>query len=487
MTPSAELRPSFEDIFHILAQLPEDKLLKLKLRLKHAAFKPHSKLLQAMVLLTLGQEAAATVCLDALRDERAAQYVRGSRLGAAGDPHPPELDAAAAVLLARIYSLLAEENLCGREAMVRAYERVLEAGGDQEPPESVLAEAREKCGGALGFAGSGSRFQTLRSEPGIARAGGAARSSPVPIGSASEPSGPRTLRSSGSPASFISRFEISATRPAEPRAPAAPQREDPPASPAGSGARRGPVHTSAEAGTSSHAPSATPACSLPPHPPSFCPAAPNLACPPSLHAPCPAAASPSEPHAEQRKFFTFVVLHANSDVDTALRVKELLEGMGVPDGATFCEDFLAGGHGQLSCFQDAMENSAFTILLLTKNFLCQVCMFQTNSALVESILRPSKHNSVIPFVPKENPLGESEIPIFLRGLVPLNENSAVFPSRVRNTFTRSKISEQKALWQQRQQAREQQRRLQLHQEHWQTLRHLSALNLGSLPQAPWPP
>ncbi|XP_010221010.1 PREDICTED: TIR domain-containing adapter molecule 1 [Tinamus guttatus] len=346
MTPSTEVQPSFEDVFNILSRIPEDKLLNLKYKLKHLMFKPCSKLLQAMVLLTLRREADARICLDALRDEQAARYVHRTRLGPAGaqengeDPQPPELDAEAMVLLARIYSLLADENLCGREAVVRAYRRVIEACGasrdpQQEPLRSILAEAQEKCGAALGFVGSGSRFQPLRS-------------------------------------------------------------------------------------------------------------------------------------------------------DLALRVKGLLEAMGVPDGATFSGDFLTGGRGQLSCFQDAMENSAFTILLLTKNFLCQPCMFQTNSALMQSIETPSKYNSVIPFVPRENPLEDSEIPFFLRGLVPLNENSPMFSTRVRNTFTRSKVSEQKALWKQRQQVQEQQRKLQLYQEHWRILRRLSELNLGSLPRAPWP-
>ncbi|NXD15942.1 TCAM1 protein, partial [Nothocercus nigrocapillus] len=593
MTPSAEVQPSFEDVFRILSQLPEDKLLNLKHKLKHLIVKPCSKLLQAMVLLTLRQEADARVCLDALRDEQAALYVHRARLGPAGlredgeDPHPPQLDAGALVLLARIYSLLVDEKLCGREAMVRAYQRVIEACGtrgdpQREPLNSVLAEAQEKCGAALGFAGSGSRFQTLRSAPGIAHPGSAsavARSSPVPIGSVSEPSGPRSLRSSGSPASFTSRFEISesptavfrsrsprggavppgsragaaspdsqpaqgtaalapgpekplpaasrhpplpdpdtpsprrsaanrpvesgdisSTSPAEPQAPKAPRREDLAASAPepGGAAQPAPVPQSvgaprpaedAPATAPFHAPSPAPACSLPPRPSAFPSAPPNFAYPPSVPSPFPAACPPpaaaSPARGEERKFFTFVVLHASNDADTALRVKGLLEGLGVPDGATFCEDFLTGGRGQFSCFQEAMENSAFTILLLTKNFLCQLCIFQTNSALMESIRRPSKHNSVIPFVPKENPLEEGEIPIFLQGLVPLNENSAVFSTRVRNTFTHSKVSEQKALWKQRQHSQEQQRKLQLYQEYCQTLGHFSALNLGSLPQAPW--
>ncbi|NXE55378.1 TCAM1 protein, partial [Casuarius casuarius] len=621
MAQSAEVQPSFEHIFNILSQIPEDKLLILKYKLKHLISKPSSRLLQAMVLLTLGQEADARICLDTLRNDQAALYIHRTRLGAAGVQEdgealqPPQLDADARMLLARIYSLLVDENLCSREAVARAYQTAIEACGtsgnpQQEPLKSILAEAQEKCGAAVGFAGSGGRFQMTRSDTGFLQTAGpnfVARSSPVQIGSVSDLSGPRTLRSSGSPASLISRFEISesptavfrtrspgcnhvpqpsrlcgeptscageseslgpqetswanspnshpaqgatahvprpekalqasschpslpipetqlptlsavnqpvksshisSTMTAEPQARkegAAQKQEDLPTGPPDStaAAHTGPTHRAVEdvsAGKSFHTASPVSACSLPPHTSSFSSAPPlhaappNLAYPPPLHSsssparPPPVqaaeAASTSEPDGEERKFFTFVVLHASEDVDIACRVKKLLESMGVPNGATFCEDFLTGGRGQLSCFQDAMENSAFTILLLTKNFLCQLCMFQTNSALMESILRPSKHNSVIPFVPRENPLERRQIPPLLSGLVSLDENSPVFSSTVKNTFTPSKISELKAMWKQIQQVQEQKRKLQLYQDHFQTLKNLADLNLGSLPQVP---
>ncbi|XP_042691623.1 TIR domain-containing adapter molecule 1 [Centrocercus urophasianus] len=203
-------------------------------------------------------------------------------------------------------------------------------------------------------------------------------------------------------------------------------------------------------------------------------------CPPPLKT-VKAALAP-EPSGEKKKFFTFVVLHAWEDEHIACRIKDLLENMGVPNGATFCEDFLIAGHNQLTCFQDAMENSAFLILLLTKNFLCHQCMFQTNSALMESIQRPSKHNSVIPFVPKENPLERSQIPSMLSVLVALDENSPVFARTVQNTFTPEKINERKAMWCQIQQVQEQKRKQELYQDHCQTLQNLGALTLGSLPQ-----
>ncbi|KFZ48623.1 TIR domain-containing adapter molecule 1, partial [Antrostomus carolinensis] len=615
MAQSAQLQPSFEDVFNILSQIPHDKLLNLKYKLKHLIFGPSSKLLQAMVLLTLGQEVDARICLDALGDNQAAQYVHQIKLGAAGeqadgeDLQPPQLDAGAMELLAQIYSVLAEEKLCSHEAVDKACK---EPQGDtlsSAPPED-----RDKHGSAIS---TGDKFQTLRSDVDVgfhqmSNPNYMVRSSPVQIRGNSDPSGPQTLRSLGSP-SLPSRFEISASPtvvfhtqpppcervlqpsqlcegsssgagqpdgdrqshglqetswPSRPKSHpgqdtsvqvsqplevpqvsshhptlSAPEMQLPtlgavtqpvessdvsntmaaethtpeestdkkpnekqfstglPASRATE--ETGPAHTSRKdshvpAGISSNsAPASMSARSLPPPTYSFSstlPPAPhkppsNLSYPPPIHSsPSPAWPPPlqtvepvptSEPDGEETKFFTFVVLHASEDEIVAHRVKDLLEKMGVPNGATLSEDFFIAGRSHMTCFQDAMENSAFIILLLTKNFPCDLCMFQTNIALMESILKPSKRNSVIPFVPKENPLERSQIPSMLGGLMPLDENSPGFSRTVQNTFNSTRINERKAMWD-----RMQKKKLQLYWDQYQTQQKLAALNLSSLPQVP---
>ncbi|XP_072701217.1 TIR domain-containing adapter molecule 1-like isoform X1 [Ciconia boyciana] len=633
MAQSAKLQPSFEDVFNILSQIPQDKLLSLKHKLKHLVLGPSSKLLQAMVLLTLGQEVDARICLDALRDNRAAQYVHQTKLGAAGvqedgeDLQPPQLDAGAMALLAQIYSVLAEENLCSHEAMDKACQAATKAcNGSKETQgdtlNSIPAEDHEKHGSANSM-DPGDKFQTLRSDMAtgflrMASPNYTVRSSPVQIGGNSDLSGPRTLCSVGS-SSFSSHFEISASptvvfhtqpsshkhvpqpnqlcegstsgagqpeghrqshepqetswasRPnshpgqdtgaqvpqlekvlqvgschatlpipetqlptmgavnqpvessdvsstvaAEPHAPkeSTDKKQDEKQLSTGLPDSRatvdtGPAHMSKEdsyvpAGISSISASASiSASSLPPPTYSFSPTLPpplqrapsNFSYPPPLHSsPFPAQPPPlqavkavptSKPESGETKFFTFVVLHASEDETVAHRVKDLLENMGVPNGATLCEDFFIAGRSHLTCFQDAMENSAFIILLLTKNFPCDLCMFQTNTALMESILKPCKRDSVIPFVPKENPLERSQIPSTLGGLMPLDENSPGFSRTVHNTFTTSRINERKAMWDLMQR-----KKLQLYQERYQTLQNLAALNLGSLPQVPpsatWP-
>ncbi|NXL59433.1 TCAM1 protein, partial [Chordeiles acutipennis] len=622
MAQSAELQPSFEDVFNILSQIPRDKLLNLKYKLKHLIFGPSSKLLQAMVLLTLGQEVDARICLDALGDNQAAQYVHQIKLGAAGeqadreDSQPPQLDAGAVELLAQIYSVLAEEELCSHEAVAKACQAATksckETPGDTL--SSVPAEDQDKHGSAISV---GDKFQTLRSDVDVGfhqmpNPNYVVRSCPVQIRGNSEPSGPQTLRSLESP-SFPSRFEISASPtivfhtqppphervlqpsqlcegsssaagqpdgdsqshglketswPSRPNSHpgqdtsvqvsrpeevpqvgshhptlSAPERQlptlgavNPPAkssdvsstmaagthAPEESTDRKpnekqfstglpasrateetGPAHTSRKdshvpAGISSNSPSAsTPARSLPPPTYSFSSTLPpsphkppsNLSHPPPIHSsPSPAWPPPlqtvepvptSEPDGGETKFFTFVVLHASEDEIVAHRVKDLLEKMGVPNGATLSEDFFIAGRSHMTCFQDAMENSAFIILLLTKNFPCNLCMFQTNTALMESILKPSKRDSVIPFVPKENPLERSQIPSMLGGLMPLDENSPGFSRTVQNTFNSTRINERKAMWDMMQR-----KKLQLHWDRYQAQQKLAALNLGSLPQVP---
>ncbi|NXN51191.1 TCAM1 protein, partial [Rynchops niger] len=619
MAQSADLQPSFEDVFTILSQIPQDKLLSLKHKLKHLIFGPSSKLLQAMILLTLGREGDARICLDALGDNRAAQYVHQTKLGAAGvqedreDLQPPQLDVGAMALLAQIYSLLAEEKLCSHEAMDKACQAAAKASNASKETQgdtlnSIPPKEQEKHGSAVNV-GPGGTFQTLRSDAGVGSLQTPSPnyvviSSPMHIGGNSDLSGPRTLRSLGSP-SLPSCFEISTsptvvfhTQPSSPEHLRQPSRlcEGSTSGPDSDRERHSLQETSWASRTNSHprqdavaqAPqpekvlqvsSSHPTLPIPetqlptlgaanqphqssdvsstvaaePHAPkestdknqdekqlstglpdsratvdtepactarkdscvpagiSFNSASPSILPPTysfssTLPPPLPGAASSlsyttprhsspspawppplqtveagliSEPDGGERKFFTFVVLHASEDEIVAHRVKNLLENMGVPNGATLSEDFFIAGRSHLTCFQDAMENSAFIILLLTKNFPCNLCMFQTNTALMESILKPSKRDSVIPFVPKENPLERSQLPSTLGGLMPLDENSPGFSKTVQNTFTAIRISNRKAMWDQMQR-----RKLQQYLEQDQMLQNLAALNLGSHPQVP---
>ncbi|CAN8201339.1 unnamed protein product [Coccothraustes coccothraustes] len=595
MAQSAELQPSFEDVFNILSQAPAEKLLSLKLKLKHLVPGPCSKLLQAMVLLTLGQETDARICLDALRDNRAAQYIQQTKLGAAGvqedreDLQPPQLDAGAVALLAQVYTVLAEEQLCSPKARNKA------CHASKDTQQGMLNNSPPKEQDKQGSAaseGSGDRFGTLRSHedagfPPTASSRCMVRSSPVEIRGNSDLSGPRPLCSVGS-SPLSSCLEISAsptvafhTQPSVPECvpwpgcaghhngdteshgPQESSWASTPSPPPGQGtAAQGPQAEkvlqvspcqptplpfpetplpsepaqSSEVSstvTGPHAPrekqdekqlsagvpdsraavdtapalvsiqdSYIPAgipcntahasistCSLPPPTYSFSSTLPplqespsKLSYPPPLRSspaaarpPAPPAMDPSEP--DGAKFFTFVVLHASEDEIVAHQVKDLLESMGVSNGATLSEDFFIAGRSHMTCFQEAMENSAFMILLLTKNFPCNLCLYQTDTALMQSILDPSKQDSVIPFLPKANALECSQIPRMLSALVTLNESSPLFSKNVQKTFNPKKIREKKAMWDQR-------RKLQARWEQHQAQQKMAELSLGSPPWVP---
>ncbi|NXS38386.1 TCAM1 protein, partial [Pomatostomus ruficeps] len=597
MAQSAEPQPSFEDVFNILSQAPAEKLLSLKLKLKHLIPGPCSKLLQAMVLLTLGQETDARICLDALRDNQAAQYVHQIKLGTAGaredgeDLQPPQLDAGAGALLAQVYTVLAQEKLCSPQARDKA----CHASKDTQRGtlNNVPHEGQDKQGSAARV-GSGDRFWTLRSDEdaGFLRTASSnyvARSSPVQIPGHSDVSGPRTLCSAGS-SSLSSALEISASptvafhsQPSVPEHVPQPSRARHPdgdreshgpqecswastASPppgqdtAAQGPRpekilhvspchltlpvpetplpsepaqssdvsstapepqtprdqqdkkqdekqdekqlstgvpepraavdAAPAHVSIEnsyipAGIPSNsAPASSSTCSLPPPTYSFSSTLPplqeshsSLLYPPPLRSSPSPAMVPSEPDGD--KFFTFVVLHASEDEIVAHQVKNLLESLGVSNGATLSEDFFIAGRTHMTCFQEAMENSAFVILLLTRNFPCNLCLFQTDTALMQSILDPSKQHSVIPFLPKANALERSRIPTMLSGLVTLNESSPLFSRTVHKTFNPRNIREKKALWEQMQR-----RKLQACWERHHAQQDLAALSLRSPPWVP---
>ncbi|XP_017689117.1 PREDICTED: TIR domain-containing adapter molecule 1 [Lepidothrix coronata] len=615
MEQSTELQPSFEDVFNILSQVPQDKLLSLKHKLKHLIPGPSSKLLQAMVLLSLGQDTDARICLDALRDNPAAQYVHQTKLGAAGtqedgeDVQPPQLDAGAMALLAQVYKVLAQEKLCSPEAWDKACQAATRACQDTQRGmlNNIPPEDQDKQGFAPSM-GPSDRFWTLRSDEdtGFLRGGSSdyvVRSSPVPIGGNSELSAPRTLCSTGS-CSLPSCLEVSASptvvchsHPSPPEGvpqpsgaghpdgdtqspqesswtsspsshpgqdtgaqvprpeevlqgsschpvlpvpsegaviqpaqssdipstvtePPAPrenrdEKQDEKQLPTGlpdPGAAVGtdPAHISIgdsdiPAGIPCNSTSASiSTCSLPPPPScSFSSTLPplqeppsNLNPPPLRSSPSPAWPPPSLPAVDPvslsepdgGKFFTFVVLHASEDEIVAQRVKNRLESMGVSNGATLCEDFSVAGRSRMGGFLEAMENSAFTILLLTRNFMCNLCLFQTDTALMQSIQDPSKHYSVIPFLPKENALEQGQIPRMLSALVTLDESSPLFPRVVSNTFNPKKISQKKAMWEQMQR-----RKLQLRWERQQAQQNLAALSLGRPSQVfpaatrPWPP
>lgn len=160
---------------------------------------------------------------------------------------------------------------------------------------------------------------------------------------------------------------------------------------------------------------------------------------------------------EEVIFFAFVILHAEEDMDMAESFREKLESVGVGKGATFSEDFAIPGKNALMCVEDAIDNSAFTILLLTQNFNTRLLEVETNSALINSINNKHKYNSVIPLLPEKNSMPRDSMPKVLQTLVPLEENKS-FDRKAKKTLTPASIERQRKMWVMEQRMKEMQRR-----------------------------
>ncbi|KAF0047028.1 hypothetical protein F2P81_000661 [Scophthalmus maximus] len=160
---------------------------------------------------------------------------------------------------------------------------------------------------------------------------------------------------------------------------------------------------------------------------------------------------------EEAVFYAFVILHAPEDTDVAENLKERLETVSGWEGATFSGDFAIPGRSTLKCVEDAINNSAFTILLLTRNFNTRMVETETDTALINSINKKYKHNTVIPLLPRENPLPKQSWPLVLHTIVPLDENKN-FERKVRSSLSPAKLKNQKRIWEEGQRMKRQMER-----------------------------
>ncbi|CAI9548183.1 unnamed protein product [Staurois parvus] len=155
--------------------------------------------------------------------------------------------------------------------------------------------------------------------------------------------------------------------------------------------------------------------------------------------------SPSINSSDQ--FFSFVIFHAPEDQEIASRVCNVLEHHVVGKGTTFGEGFETPGVSLLTCLENAVENSAYIVLLLTNAFLNATWGdFQSTTAMMNSIEKAHKLGSVIPFYPQEKRKTDCTMPMWLRTLIALDESSPIFKTKVRNTFKQEVIRNQNELW-----------------------------------------
>ncbi|XP_035593670.1 TIR domain-containing adapter molecule 1 [Oncorhynchus keta] len=167
--------------------------------------------------------------------------------------------------------------------------------------------------------------------------------------------------------------------------------------------------------------------------------------------------TPNQEEEEEEVFFSFVILHAAEDVDMAEKFKEELESIVGGEGATFSQDFAIPGRNTLMCVEDAINNSAFTILMLTRNFNTRLLEVETSSVLMNAIENLHKYNTVIPFLPQENRMPRENMPKVLRIFIPLEEGNA-FERKAKRAMAPARIAKQRRLWLREQAVRAQIRR-----------------------------
>ncbi|KAI4886880.1 hypothetical protein NFI96_004790 [Prochilodus magdalenae] len=149
---------------------------------------------------------------------------------------------------------------------------------------------------------------------------------------------------------------------------------------------------------------------------------------------------------EEEMFYAFVILHAPEDAEEAARLKARLERTSSTTGATFAEDFAEPGRSTFRCVEDAINNSAYIMLLLTPNFNTHLNELSTDSALMNSIEKPHKYNTVIPLLPRDNSLTSAELPIVLRTKIAMKEKDKAFEIMARKVLDPEKIRRQKKIW-----------------------------------------
>uniref|UniRef100_A0A8C7IRH0 TIR domain containing adaptor molecule 1 n=1 Tax=Oncorhynchus kisutch TaxID=8019 RepID=A0A8C7IRH0_ONCKI len=459
------------DAFKILSKVPYERQLSLTFKLGDSLAE---ELVHAMSLIRLGKRSEALNKLQALGDNNIianhlAEKVRmcGVKMEDLTVSIVPFQECTVGTLadLARIFKVLAEERLCDSSLRDLAYQTALatfknkNSGEESSESEYIQMQLREEanrvCGPQIEDTVGGMCFPK-DSSSGLCSIltldqGSTALQKPgFPNQTGSGHSPPSSLRDDTSICSYPSHLEISVSETVGFKT-----RSEVRVSPLSPG-NFTPVQTKFDNPESPNAHSKP------------CPKN-NLVPPSNNNRPTshptttePVSASvplktPNQEEDEEEVFFSFVILHAAEDVDMAEKFKEELESIVGGEGATFSQDFAIPGRNTLMCVEDAINNSAFTILMLTRNFNTRLLEVETSSVLMNAIENLHKYNTVIPFLPQENRMPRENMPKVLRIFIPLEEGNA-FERKAKRAMAPARIAKQRRLWLSEQAVRAQVRR-----------------------------
>lgn len=480
-----------KEVFDILARAPPERLISLTLQLSES---PEDRLIHALSLIVLQREEQALDKLQTLRDHDLAKHLAERWEKSEGKLEDFAICCAcfqdftldSLVLLARVFKVLSEQRLCDAHLRNLAYKRAL-SGDDEKTSackdkayEKLREEARVVCGFeemmcSSTYLKSGS-YQDLQSSLGRGNTTlkmtlshnhlDTAHSLPSPLQASSVASSyPSHLEISIPPTALfqedISAHEMLGTNnlntpillSSESEANSARGHNQP-----GEASHLKTCKSSAFIGNKhsgtddrfvaesikSHSSSTstltpTPSCILPPA------ASATQSKTPVANAAQGGYAEEEDEDEDEAIFYAFVILHAPEDADMADSMKEKVEKVIGQEGATFSDDFATAGKSTLRCVEDAINNTAFTLLLLTRNFNTHMQDLETNSALLNSVNKTHKHNTVIPLLPQHNAISKKDIPLVLQTIVPLVEDRS-FEKKVLRSMSSANIRKQQKLW-----------------------------------------
>ncbi|CAJ1072109.1 TIR domain-containing adapter molecule 1 [Xyrichtys novacula] len=469
------------DVLDILVKAPSERLLSLTFQLGES---PEDRIIHALCLIILQREAQALENLQALKENHLASHLAEKWRLSGGKleefsvhcGHMGESSAA----LARIFKVLSQQKLCDHQLRNLAYKRAVSSddqqtsnGGDLEYFQ-LREEAKEVCGPEFAEwmcssvdSRSGSYSDPLKSQ---SEGSTALKVSLTPDQSVRRQNLPSPLQASCSMPSYPTHLEIS--MPAT-----VPFQDD-----------KRTLETSQQSKISTPSLLAGKSVSVPQIPEGLVSVNPSLfggkeksmRCETPTESrkldsliqptqnqtikpttePKPAATNiflPSMPTVNEMKrsdsvdeedeetFYAFVILHAPEDLEMAESIREKLEQVTGCDGAIFSDEFAIPGRSTLRCVEDAINNSAFTLLLLTRNFNTPMQEVEADSALINSINRKHKYNTVIPLLPSENRMPREDIPLVLRTKNFLEENKN-FERKVSRAMTPTVIKKQRKIW-----------------------------------------
>nr|XP_020489648.1 TIR domain-containing adapter molecule 1-like [Labrus bergylta] len=505
------------DALDILVKAPSEGLLSLTFKLGES---PEDKIIHALCLIVLKREAQALEKLQTLRENHLANHLAekwqlsGGKLEDfsvhCGDSKGFTGESWAA--LARIFKVLSEQRLCDTLLRNLAYKRAVSSDDKKTSSNGDLEycqlrdEAKEVCGPEFAewLCSAPGPDSESNSDPliSLSEANTALKVSPSQDQSESGHNLPSPLRASCSMPSYPTHLEISIPTTASfqddkrtPETSEEPKINSPDPIPGQSDTlksidhpvfdeKQNPKKVDKSAAESKKLDILIHPTTNKPTKPTTEPTS-DLPVSTHINLPKMAAAnamqrSDSTEDEEEETFYAFVILHAPEDEDVAESMKEKLETVTGSDGAIFCDDFDVAGKSTLRCVEDAINNSAFTLLLLTRNFNTPMKEVEADSALINSIHKKHKYNTVIPVLPRENFMSREDIPLVLRTKTTLEENKN-FEKRVKKAMTPAVIKRQRKMWTEEQtlkmQKKKQERLQQSNQHRKQLLEESKAVKL----------